>query len=197
MIPRHFRNGRSSAAFFFCSSRLPAILASCHEIDQGNRATALLRLPFDRIPSQNRLSCCLLWWFYSSQCDQGRWSLDHIYKPILTCHSLFQVIDKNNKRLKGSNPSLTHRRLLFERVRTFWTAKKGVWCAVDIESWERDHTVLTEFGWSTIGWKDGERFEENGHLIVDEARKYTNSQYVPDHRYVSKKRFEWLSTPTE
>ncbi|KJA30186.1 hypothetical protein HYPSUDRAFT_61027 [Hypholoma sublateritium FD-334 SS-4] len=106
-----------------------------------------------------------------------------VYSDGFTLRNAIKVIDKNNKRLKGSNPSLTHRRHLFERVRTLWTAKKGVWCAADIESWERDHTVLTEFGWSTIGWKDGEKFEENGHLIVDEARKYTNSQYVPDHRY--------------
>lgn len=94
------------------------------------------------------------------------------------------MIDKNNKRLKGSNPQLTHRRHLFERVRAFWAAKKGVWCAVDFEAWERDHTVLTEFGWSIIGWKDSSPVEDRGHLIVDEARLYTNTQYVPDYRYV-------------
>lgn len=99
--------------------------------------------------------------------------------------NVFQVIDKNNKRLKGSNPLVTHRRHLFERVRTFWAEKRGVWCALDFESWERDHTVLTEFGWSLLGWKDGTKVEECGHLIVEEAKRYTNSQYVPDYRYVS------------
>ena len=99
--------------------------------------------------------------------------------------TVFQTIEKNNKRLKGSNPLLTHRRHLFERVRTFWAEKRGVWCAVDFESWERDHTVLTEFGWSLLGWKDGTKVEECGHLIVEEAKRYTNSQYVPDFRYVS------------
>ena len=97
----------------------------------------------------------------------------------------FQTIEKNNKRLKGSNPLLTHRRHLFERVRTFWAENRGVWCALDFESWERDHTVLTEFGWSLLGWKDGTKVEECGHLIVEEAKRYTNSQYVPDFRYVS------------
>ena len=99
--------------------------------------------------------------------------------------NVFQVIDKNNKRLKGSNPLVTHRRHLFERVRTFWAEKRGVWCALDFESWERDHTVLTEFGWSLLGWKDDTKVEECGHLIVEEAKRYTNSQYVPDYRYVS------------
>ena len=80
---------------------------------------------------------------------------------------------------------VTHRRHIFERVRAFWAEKKGVWCAVDFESWERDHTVLTEFGWSLLGWKDGTKVEDCGHLIVEEARGYINSQYVPDYRYVS------------
>jgi hypothetical protein len=98
---------------------------------------------------------------------------------------VLQVIDKNNKRLKGSNPLVTHRRYIFERVRSFWREKKGIWCALDFEAWELDHTVLTEFGWSFVGWDNGIGVEEHGHLIVDEARTYTNSQYVPDHRYVS------------
>ena len=45
--------------------------------------------------------------------------------------------------------------------------------------------MLTEFGWSLLGWKDGTIVEECGHLIVEEAKKFTNSQYVPDYRYVS------------
>jgi len=73
---------------------------------------------------------------------------------------------------------------LFERVRTFWAEKKGVWCALDFEAWELDHTVLTEFGWRLRGWKDGKEVETAGHLIVDEHQKYRNSKYVPEHRYV-------------
>lgn len=105
--------------------------------------------------------------------------------PQRVCSCILQVIDKNNKRLKGSNPLVTHRRYVFERVRSFWREKKGVWCALDFEAWERDHTVLTEFGWCFVAWENGVEVEEQGHLIVDEARFYTNSQYVPDHRYVS------------
>jgi hypothetical protein len=95
-----------------------------------------------------------------------------------------KVIEKNNKRLKGSNPQVKHRRHLFEVVRNLWSAKKGVWCALDFEAWERDHTMITEFGWSLIGWNNNEKIEDHGHFIVDEGRKYTNSQWVPDHREV-------------
>ncbi|RDB22845.1 putative nucleolar protein C2C4.08 [Hypsizygus marmoreus] len=92
-------------------------------------------------------------------------------------------IDKNNKRLKGSNPILTSRREIFERVRSYWAEKKGVWCSIDFEAWELDHTVITEFGWRYVAWKDGEEIHEAGHLIVDEHQKYRNSKYVPERRY--------------
>ncbi|PPQ68001.1 hypothetical protein CVT26_007364 [Gymnopilus dilepis] len=107
-----------------------------------------------------------------------------VYPDGGSLRNAIKGIDKNNKRLKGSNPTLTNRRHVFERVRAFWAAKKGVWCALDFEAWERDHTVLTEFGWSTIGWKEGSQVEDRGHLIVEEAKFYTNGQYVPDFRYV-------------
>ncbi|PPQ77435.1 hypothetical protein CVT25_011017 [Psilocybe cyanescens] len=106
-----------------------------------------------------------------------------VYPDGGSLRNAIKAIDKNNKRLKGSNPLVTHRRHLFERVRTFWAEKRGVWCALDFEAWERDHTILTEFGWSLTGWKDGSLVEDRGHFIVEEARAYTNSQYVPDYRY--------------
>ncbi|KAG6810871.1 hypothetical protein H0H92_009992 [Tricholoma furcatifolium] len=106
-----------------------------------------------------------------------------VYADGGALRSANKQIDKNNKRLKGSNPTLKSRRETFERVRTFYGEKKGVWCALDFEGWEHDHTVITEFGWRLVGWKDGYMHEDNGHIIVAEHRKYTNSQYVPDHRY--------------
>jgi len=88
--------------------------------------------------------------------------------------------------LKGTNPTLSHRRHLFERIRTLWKERKGLFFAVDFEAWERDHTLITEFGWSSIRFdSDGQQIEEKGHLMVEEARGYVNSVYVKDCRYVS------------
>jgi hypothetical protein len=84
----------------------------------------------------------------------------------------------------GSNPSLLARRDAFERVRKYWAAKTGTWCAVDFEDWERDHSVITEFGFSSIKWKNGMEVEDCGHFTVKEHAMYTNSQYVPDNRTV-------------
>ena len=71
-------------------------------------------------------------------------------------------------------------------MRSLWREKKGVFCAVDFEAWERDHKLITEFGWSLIRWNaDGSPYEEDGHLLVEEAKGYINSQYVVDNRYVS------------
>ncbi len=101
----------------------------------------------------------------------------HLFIPVA------QTIDKNNKRLKGSEPLLTSRRLGFERVRAYWAAKAGTWIAIDIEAWDRDHTVLTEFGWSLIRWENGEEISEAGHLTVEEHRSYYNT-FVAHNREV-------------
>ncbi|KAI6163017.1 hypothetical protein EDD17DRAFT_1693935 [Pisolithus thermaeus] len=92
-----------------------------------------------------------------------------------------QQIEKNNKRLKGVDPTLNARRDIFERVRSLWTQQQGTWCALDFEAWDRDHTLLTEFGWSTVRWDCGSKVEEQGHLIVKERRYYTNS-FVSNNR---------------
>ncbi|KAJ7665526.1 hypothetical protein B0H17DRAFT_1090798 [Mycena rosella] len=92
-------------------------------------------------------------------------------------------IEKNNKRLmKGSNPRLMARRDVFERVRKFWATKTGTWCSLDFESWEKDHEVLTEFGYSSVGWNDGMEVEDCGHCTIKEHRMYTNGVYVPENR---------------
>jgi len=51
----------------------------------------------------------------------------------------------------------------FERVRNYWNEKCGSWLAIDFEEWERDSTVLTEFGWSCLEFKNGEEHQTDGH----------------------------------
>ena len=92
-----------------------------------------------------------------------------------------KIIDKNNRKLKETNSNLDARYLTFERVRSLWSEQRGIWCAVDFEALDRVHRVITEFGWSTLSWNDGEPVEDMGHLIVDQHRTYTN-QYIPESR---------------
>jgi hypothetical protein len=72
---------------------------------------------------------------------------------------------------------------MFEKVRTLWACKVGTWFALDFEAWDRDHSLLTEFGWSAMRWEDGREISELGHLIVKERRGYT-STYVRQWRDV-------------
>lgn len=96
-----------------------------------------------------------------------------------------QKLDKDNKRLKGTNTTLTSRRITFERVRSLWAAKKGTWCAIDFEAWDRDHTLLLEVGWSIVQWTEsGEEVSHQTHLVVQERRKFYNT-YVPSYPDVS------------
>lgn len=65
-----------------------------------------------------------------------------------------------------------------------WAEKTGVWCAIDFEAWDKDHTALTEVGWSFVRWVDGEPQEEYVHLRVEEHRDLRNI-YVPSNPDVS------------
>jgi hypothetical protein len=85
--------------------------------------------------------------------------------------------------LKGKG-ELAFRRDTFARVGSLWTEKVGIWCALDFEAWEMDHTVITEFGWRTVSWSDGRQEESAGHIIVAEHEKYRNTKWIADRRYV-------------
>jgi hypothetical protein len=107
-----------------------------------------------------------------------------LYLLSLTCYC--QTIDKLNKKIKGSNPSLTARRLAFEQVRTLFQAKTGTWLAMDFEAYEWEHKTITEFGWSKLTWDaEGNEIQERGHAIIKEHRHLTNGRWVPEHRDVS------------
>ncbi|KZT20365.1 hypothetical protein NEOLEDRAFT_1075745 [Neolentinus lepideus HHB14362 ss-1] len=104
------------------------------------------------------------------------------YTDAATLKKAIKTIEKNNKKLRYVDNVLMARRNTFERVRTFWAEQAGIWCAIDFESWERDHTILTELGWALIRWDKGKEISEQGHIIVKENRAYSNGTYVPDHR---------------
>ena len=95
-----------------------------------------------------------------------------------------QDIYKNNKRLKGTDKALLSVRNAFERVRTCWSERRGTWIAIDFEGWEMDHTLITEYGWSRVSWNENTETTENGHCIVEEHRKYQNTNYVMGNRDV-------------
>lgn len=79
---------------------------------------------------------------------------------------------------------MTARRLSFERIRTFWAAKSGTWLAIDFEAWEREHTLLLEFGWSLVRWENGEEVTEDGHMIIKERQSFYNHTWVQGNRDV-------------
>ncbi|KAL6309686.1 hypothetical protein BKA93DRAFT_849857 [Sparassis latifolia] len=107
-----------------------------------------------------------------------------VYRDAASLKKAIRTIEKNNRRMKGTTTLLAARRLAFEKVRTLWAARAGTWLALDFEAWDRDHTVLTEFGWSLVRWDDQhehEQLAQRGHLVVKEHRGYTNT-YVPERR---------------
>ncbi|TFK55940.1 hypothetical protein OE88DRAFT_1652472 [Heliocybe sulcata] len=104
------------------------------------------------------------------------------YTDAAVLKKAVKTIEKNNKKLRWVDNFLMKYRNTFERTRTLWAAGTGTWCAIDFESWERDHTIITELGWSTIRWDNGKEIAEQNHIIVKENRAYSNGTFVPDYR---------------
>lgn len=94
-----------------------------------------------------------------------------------------QDIQKNNKKLKGTNVGLVSMRKQFEYVRACFAAKRGTWLAMDFEGWERDHNLLTEFGYSQLTWVAGEPCLVEGHTVPKENSSYRNGYFVVDARH--------------
>ena len=77
-------------------------------------------------------------------------------------------------------------RAQFERARNAWHTKTGTWIAIDFETWERDHQLVTEVGICVREWpEDGTLHAEEHHFILSENTKYTNSVFVKGNREVS------------
>ena len=80
-----------------------------------------------------------------------------------------------------------------------------MWMAIDFEGWEREHTIITEFGWSVVRWEEEEdevkkesesdkpaggetkwkEVRDEGHWTVKEYAAYRNGTFVRDNREVS------------
>ncbi|KAI0092013.1 hypothetical protein BDY19DRAFT_990761 [Irpex rosettiformis] len=108
------------------------------------------------------------------------------YNTAAALRKSMKSIDKANKRLRGlgvANNRLTGRRMDFERVRSYWVSKRGTWIAFDFESWEREHSMLLEVGWSLLRWDaGGKETNKPAHLIVKERMQYQNGTYVQGNR---------------
>ena len=94
------------------------------------------------------------------------------------------MIDKNNKKLKGTDSSLNSIRQTFDKVQKFYSSENGTWLAIDLEAYEMNHAIITEFGYSWLRWEGENEVTETGHYIVKENKFYTNGRYVADNRDV-------------
>ncbi|KAH8113271.1 hypothetical protein DFH11DRAFT_1856907 [Phellopilus nigrolimitatus] len=104
------------------------------------------------------------------------------YKDAAEVKKALREVDKNNRRLRGTDSGLMSFRQIFEKVRKYWGDKAGTWLAIDFEAWEMEHSLLTECGWSYLQLQGDKTIEKYGHYIVKENITYTNGRYVPNQR---------------
>ncbi|GAA5938637.1 uncharacterized protein JCM15063_005376 [Sporobolomyces koalae] len=59
--------------------------------------------------------------------------------------------------------------------------------ALDVEFWERDHNILTEFGWSVVEFVKHQNGKvtakrEDQHVVIKENQRFRNGRFAPDAR---------------
>ncbi|KAK1236477.1 hypothetical protein PQX77_000254 [Marasmius sp. AFHP31] len=114
--------------------------------------------------------------------DDIRFITEVVYKTGGDLRGAIKGIDKKNKKLKGSSPRLIASREVFNNVQKLFKEKKHVFLAIDIESWEMEHDLITEFGYSVIHWEGEREVNVDGHWIVKEYETYLNGKYVAENR---------------
>ncbi|KAI9139850.1 hypothetical protein BKA69DRAFT_1083793 [Paraphysoderma sedebokerense] len=58
-----------------------------------------------------------------------------------------------------------------------------VYFSVDVETWEKNHDIVTEIGWSVKYFNPEHRTNSN-HFVVSEHSEYRNGKYVPDAKFL-------------
>ncbi|KAF8195796.1 hypothetical protein K438DRAFT_1968295 [Mycena galopus ATCC 62051] len=94
-----------------------------------------------------------------------------VFESLGALSSTSKKLGRMNQSL-AEKPLLVPRRVTFERVRTLWNAKQGVWCALNFAAWEVDHTAILDLGWSLVRWESGTEVTERAHLVVEANQKY-------------------------
>jgi hypothetical protein len=68
----------------------------------------------------------------------------------------------------------------WERAQSMFKEKKYLFVAVDVESYERDHSCILEVGWSMFDSKKNSFMDR--HFCVSEYKYLSNGQFVPDRK---------------
>ncbi|RKP09656.1 hypothetical protein THASP1DRAFT_28541 [Thamnocephalis sphaerospora] len=96
-----------------------------------------------------------------------------------TYQTITKSLSRHNQTFKHQERQ-AHFRQLLETARELYRAKTHIFLALDVESWERDHSRILEIGWSMYDSRR-DRFLDV-HYNVSEFRHLYNGRYVPDHR---------------
>lgn len=82
----------------------------------------------------------------------------------------------------GTTPS----RERLERAREAWDAvrrgSEGTFLAIDVETWEHDHDLLTEFGWSLVRWSGGNEVGRAVEHVGQSASRPSRAQCKKNRR---------------
>jgi hypothetical protein len=96
-----------------------------------------------------------------------------------TFNKINKDLKKYNKKIRASC-KLDSMKATWERAQNMFKEKKYLFVAVDVESYERDHSCILEVGWSMFDSKNNSFMDR--HFCVSEYNYLRNGQFVPDRK---------------
>ncbi|CAG8583030.1 2833_t:CDS:2 [Diversispora eburnea] len=108
-------------------------------------------------------------------------SYENLEAIYINSYKAYKGIDKQMKSFNKTAKEKTKLRKMIhksENARKMYQAKKYFFVAIDIESYEKDHSCILEVGWSMYNSKTDLYMDR--HFCVNENKHLRNGQYVPD-----------------
>ncbi|KAL0572969.1 hypothetical protein V5O48_009000 [Marasmius crinis-equi] len=90
---------------------------------------------------------------------------------------------KRDKALRKEAQRLQLRQARLDEFSNKVAERTHTLLSIDIEAFEGDHQIITEFGYSKLSWVNGDMQQDRGHLIVEEHTGYRNGNHVEDNRW--------------
>ncbi|CAG8692466.1 1523_t:CDS:2 [Dentiscutata erythropus] len=116
-----------------------------------------------------------------SSMPSSHYTYSDVVRVSVNAPSMFNKVTKDiQKYNKGVRTALKLRGMknMWEKARNMIQEKKNLFMAVDVESYERDHSCILEVGWSMYDSKNDLIMDR--HFCVTDYRHLRNGQFVPD-----------------
>ncbi|CAG8668923.1 12407_t:CDS:2, partial [Cetraspora pellucida] len=176
--PSHFFNKYTTLEFFLvvcCTVDSNAVSSTSNEDERRHLLLSENSVRIIRSGLESYTSTSF------SSMPTSHYSYSDVVRVSINAPSMYNKVTKDiqkyNKKVRTA-VKLRGMKNMWEKARNMIQEKKYLFVAVDVESYERDHSCILEVGWSMYDSKKDLIMDR--HFCVTDYRHLRNGQFVPD-----------------